>query len=118
MVHWTGWICAAVFLGEFLTWIARKFKAKKLRHFRGKHHIMWGKISLGCVIIHALVAGFASGVLITVSGIIGLVGMVLLLLTYQYRTKIGKNWLKMHRWTSVLTLIVTIVHIAAHMAAN
>lgn len=118
MVHWTGWICTAVLLSEFLTWIARKLKVKKLMHFRGKHHIMWGKVLLGLVTVHALVAGFGAGALITVSGIIAFLGLIVLLLSYQKRAKLGKNWLKLHRWTAAASLAIVIVHITAHMAMN
>lgn len=32
--------------------------------------------------------------------------------------RLGKDWLKQHRWTAVATLAFAIVHIAAHMAVN
>ena len=32
--------------------------------------------------------------------------------------RLGKNWLKLHRWTAVAILAFVIVHIAAHMAMN
>ena len=106
--HWFGWIAFGIGITEFFGYAARKWHITKWNHFRGKHHMAWGKIMIGIALLH----GCLTGALRTLNlGTICWLGMLLLWGTYSFRSTLGSCWLFWHRRISVGVLILGIAHI-------
>ena len=107
--HWIGWIAVIIGISELACFIARR-KKNILQKIRGKHHMTWGKV--------LLVIGFFHGLLtctISPTGIVLWLAYLGLYLSYRYRKQLGKHWMTAHRTLSVLSIVLTIVHVFFHI---
>ncbi len=118
IAHWLGWIATIILLSEFFTLLARKFHLKKLAHFRGKHHMVWGKIVLAIVFIHGIIASIGSSVILFFTGALSGILLLFLVVTYYCKEKFGKNWLKMHRYTAYGLALTVMVHVLSAFAGH
>ena len=107
LVPWLGWIALIICFSELLTYFARKLRLEKLRHFRGKHHLSWGKGLLAVALLH----GLLTGAFFTFNlGTLCYLGLLLIWAIYHWRQKLGKYWLNIHRPLSLAVILLGLVH--------
>ena len=133
--HWLGWIALVIGVMEFFVLFIRKYKLTNFQHFRGKHHIHWGKIMLVVSLIHGLSTIFTgkphrlhsahgsvellhgasalhgAKAFLFFEGILCLLVLTILYLTYHYRREIGAKWLKWHKYCAFALCFLLILHI-------
>ena len=112
LVPWLGWIALIITVTEFFTYLARKCRLKHLKHFRGAHHRLWGKLLLGLALLH----GLLSGALLTLNlGTLCVLCFAALYATCHFRQKLGARWLKLHRCLSLAALALAALHIISKL---
>ena len=104
--HWIGWATVTIGVSELLCFVARRTKRKSVQKIRGKHHMIWGKILLSVGFIHG-----ALTCIISPTGILLWSCYLCLYLSYRYKKNLGKNWMTLHRTLSILSIVLTIMHI-------
>lgn len=112
LVPWLGWLALIITLTEFFTYLARKYRLKYLKHFRGQHHRFWGKFLLALVLLH----GLFSGALFTLNlGTLCFLSFAALYATYHFRQKLDARWLKLHRSLSAAALVLALLHVISKL---
>ena len=110
IAHWFAWGTVIIGITELSTYVARKHNWKGLKHFRGKHHMVWGKIMIGIGFLHGILAG-GSGFLTINAGTISWILIILLWGIHYFRKRLGKNWLKWHRVIALIMIPVVGIHV-------
>jgi len=114
--HELGTLSAVFGIMACLGVITRKLpvKNKLLRQlFRGKFHRIWGDLMLLTGIFHggmAMVSGQWNNLLLIATGVFVCMAWVVLSVTASKRKTIGVAWIRWHRATAALMMLVLLVH--------
>lgn len=114
-----AWMCVILCILEALKYVARVSKSKPLNRFFRRIHIPFGLVLLAVGLLHGILAGnpakggfsFAPVLFTLNAGTVCYLLGVLLLLTYIFRKKLKRNWMKLHRILTVAMLLFLVIHI-------
>ncbi len=113
----SAWLSFVLMLSLSLPWLTRilvtKKKVKKLSSLNKVLHIHHKKLFLLCVatvVIH-LISSLIYVNYIPILGIILIVLFLILTLTGVYKKRLTTKWLLIHKYTTLLTLLVLIAHV-------
>ena len=114
-----AWICVILCILEALKYVARVSKIKPMNRFFRRIHIPFGLVLLAVGLLHGILAGnpakggfsFAPVLFTLNAGTVCYLLGVLLLLTYIFRKKLKRNWMRFHRILTVAMLLFMVIHI-------
>ena len=114
-----AWICVILCVLEALKYVARVSKIKPMNRFFRRIHIPFGLVLLVVGLLHGVLAGnpakggfsFAPVLFTLNAGTVCYLLGVLLLLTYIFRKKLKRNWMRFHRILTVAMLLFMVIHI-------
>lgn len=114
-----AWICVILCILEALKYVARVSKIKPMNRFFRRIHIPFGLVLLVVGLLHGVLAGnpakggfsFAPVLFTLNAGTVCYLLGVLLLLTYIFRKKLKRNWMRFHRILTVAMLLFMVIHI-------
>ena len=114
-----AWICVILCILEALKYVARVSKIKPMNRFFRRIHIPFGLALLAVGLLHGVLAGnpakggfsFAPVLFTLNAGTVCYLLGVLLLLTYIFRKKLKRNWMRFHRILTVAMLLFMVIHI-------
>ena len=113
-----GIISAIILLLLILKFLTKRLSMKKLDKFMGKIHSKLGLLLIIILIIHMIqsFSVFNSRPLyIYILGASLVICIIMAAASYYFRKKIGNKWIKLHRITALVAVILVVCHIGSSL---